>query len=129
MIRFRSITAWLLLVLSCLAPSSAFAARPNIVFFYIDDLGWKDVGFMGSTYYETPNIDRLASEGMVFHSAYSCGPNCAPSRACLMSGQYSPRHGILRCAWRCPCFLWGCSRCDAMPRCHRLPRACVVALL
>ena len=70
------------------------AERPNIVFFFIDDLGWKDVGFMGSSFYETPNIDRLASEGMVFTSAYANAPNCAPSRACLMSGQYSPRHGV-----------------------------------
>jgi arylsulfatase A-like enzyme len=57
-------------------------------------MGYKDVGFMGSTYYETPNIDRLASQGMVFTSAYSNAPNCAPTRASLLSGQYSPRHGV-----------------------------------
>ena len=68
--------------------------KPNIVFIYIDDLGWKDVGFMGSRYYETPHIDRLASQGMVFTDAYACAPNCAPSRACLFTGQYSPRHGM-----------------------------------
>eukprot|EP00913_Durusdinium_trenchii_P023415 g21993.t1 len=73
---------------------SSRSKRPNIVFLLIDDMGWKDVGFMGSRYYQTPNIDRLARQGMVFHSAYTCGPNCAPTRACLMSGQYSPRHGI-----------------------------------
>ena len=67
---------------------------PNIVFILIDDLGWKDVGFMGSTFYETPNIDRLASEGVVFTSAYANAPNCAPSRACLLTGQYPPRHGV-----------------------------------
>lgn len=70
------------------------AERPNIVFFFIDDMGWTDLGFMGSDYYETPNIDRLASEGMIFTDAYANAPNCAPSRACLMSGQYTPRHGI-----------------------------------
>jgi arylsulfatase A-like enzyme len=69
-------------------------APPNIVFIFVDDLGWRDVGFMGSSYYETPNIDRLASRGMVFTDAYANGPNCAPSRASLMSGQYTPRHGI-----------------------------------
>lgn len=69
-------------------------APPNIVFILIDDLGWRDVGFMGSEYYETPNIDRLAAAGMVFTNAYANGPNCAPSRASLMSGQYTPRHGI-----------------------------------
>ena len=68
--------------------------KPNIVFFFIDDLGWTDVGFMGSKYYETPNVDKLASEGMVFTSGYAAAPNCAPSRACLMSGQYGPRHGV-----------------------------------
>ena len=69
-------------------------AKPNFLFILIDDMGYKDVGFMGSTYYETPNIDRLSTQGMVFTSAYSCGPNCAPTRASLISGQYSPRHGI-----------------------------------
>ncbi len=67
---------------------------PNIVLFYIDDLGWRDVGFMGSTYYETPHIDRLAEGGIVFTNAYANAPNCAPSRAALMTGLYAPRHGI-----------------------------------
>jgi arylsulfatase A-like enzyme len=69
-------------------------AKPNFVFLFIDDMGYKDAGFMGSKYYETPNIDKLASQGMIFTSAYANAPNCAPSRACLMSGQYTPRHGI-----------------------------------
>ena len=68
--------------------------KPNIIFILVDDLGWKDVGFMGSRFYETPNIDRLASQGMVFTNAYANAPNCAPTRACLLSGQYSPRHGV-----------------------------------
>ena len=67
---------------------------PNVVLILIDDLGWKDMGFMGSRYYETPNIDKLAREGMVFTNAYANAPNCAPTRACLMSGQYTPRHGV-----------------------------------
>ncbi|GAB4042930.1 sulfatase [Spirosoma litoris] len=69
-------------------------AKPNIVLIIADDLGWKDVGFMGSTFYETPNLDRLAAQGIKFTSAYTAAANCAPSRACLFSGQYSPRHGI-----------------------------------
>jgi len=73
---------------------NAEAKKTNIVFFFIDDLGWTDVGFMGSKYYETPHVDKLASEGMVFDNAYANAPNCAPSRACLMSGQYPPRHGV-----------------------------------
>ncbi len=67
---------------------------PNIIFILIDDLGWRDAGFMGSRYYRTPAIDRLAAEGMVFSDAYAAAPNCAPSRACLLSGQYTPRHGV-----------------------------------
>jgi len=70
------------------------AAKPNIVFILIDDMGWRDVGFMGSKYYETPNIDKLASQGVVFTNAYANAANCAPTRACIMSGQYTPRHGI-----------------------------------
>jgi len=68
--------------------------RPNIVLINIDDMGWRDLGFMGSEFYETPNIDALASEGVIFTNAYASAANCAPSRACMMSGQWSPRHGI-----------------------------------
>lgn len=67
---------------------------PNIVFILIDDMGWRDVGFAGNTFVETPHIDRLASEGIQFTQAYASAPNCAPTRACLMSGQYTPRHGV-----------------------------------
>lgn len=68
--------------------------RPNIVLINVDDLGWKDVGFNGSRYYETPNLDRLAKESVRFTNAYAGAANCAPSRACMMSGQNTPRHGI-----------------------------------
>jgi len=68
--------------------------KPNVILILADDLGWKDVGFMGSQYYETPNLDQLASSGIVFTRAYAGAANCAPSRACLMSGQNTPRHGI-----------------------------------
>jgi arylsulfatase A-like enzyme len=68
--------------------------KPNILIINIDDMGWKDVGFMGSEYYETPNIDYLASRGMVFTNGYAASANCAPSRACLMTGLWTPRHGI-----------------------------------
>jgi arylsulfatase A-like enzyme len=74
--------------------AQAAEPRPNILFIYLDDFGWRDAGFMGSDFYETPNLDRLATEGMVFTDAYSCAANCAPARACLLSGQYTPRHEI-----------------------------------
>lgn len=68
--------------------------KPNIVFIMADDLGWNDLGYTGSDYHETPYIDSLASEGMVFTNAYAAAANSAPSRACFMSGMYTPRHGI-----------------------------------
>lgn len=68
--------------------------KPNIILINVDDLGWKDLGFMGSSYYETPNIDALAKQGLVFTNAYAGAANCAPSRACLLSGLNTPRHGI-----------------------------------
>lgn len=68
--------------------------QPNILLIFADDLGWSDVGYQGTDFYETPNIDRLAKEGMVFTNAYAGAGNCAPSRAVLLSGQYTPRHGV-----------------------------------
>lgn len=73
---------------------SFLQSRPNILLINIDDLGWKDLGVMGSTYYETPNIDRLAAGGMIFSQGYASAANCAPSRAALFSGQYAPRTGV-----------------------------------
>ena len=70
------------------------AERPNILFIFMDDYGWKDLSFMGSDFYETPNLDKLAAEGMIFTDAYACAANCAPSRGSLLSGQYTPRHEI-----------------------------------
>ncbi|MGA0038405.1 MAG: sulfatase [Pirellulales bacterium] len=85
-----------LMAFSVLAASVSLAAErlPNVVLILIDDMGWRDVGFMGNAFVETPHIDRLAREGLVFQQAYASAPNCAPTRACLMSGQLPPRHGI-----------------------------------
>jgi arylsulfatase A-like enzyme len=81
-------------LLASLAPAAEPARKPNIVLILADDLGWKDVGYQGTDFYETPNIDALAKRGMVFPSAYAGAGNCAPSRACLLSGQYTPRHHV-----------------------------------
>lgn len=67
---------------------------PNLVYINADDLGWTDLSSQGSRYYETPNIDQLAASGMVFTNGYAAASNCAPSRACAMSGQWTPRHGV-----------------------------------
>lgn len=94
MIRLTSLFSF---VAAAAVSATAFAAetrRPNIVLIFADDLGWKDVGYNGSDFNETPNIDRMAREGMVFHNAYAAAGNCAPSRACLLSGNYTPRHHV-----------------------------------
>ena len=68
---------------------------PNIVIIYADDLGWVDVGYNKySKFYETPFIDKLASEGLVLNRFYPSAANCAPSRASMMSGMYTPKHGV-----------------------------------
>ncbi len=67
--------------------------KPNIIFIMADDLGWTDTATYGSKYYETPNIDRLASQGMKLLSHHHC-QNCTPTRAALMSGQYGARTGM-----------------------------------
>ena len=97
----RKNTIWLPLCLmlpflfSCSEGKSLKASNlPNIILINVDDLGWKDLGFMGSKYYETPNLDALAKQGMVFYNAYAGAANCAPSRACMLLGRNTPRHGV-----------------------------------
>lgn len=68
--------------------------RPNVVYINVDDLGWKDLGMMDDGYFETPHIDQFSKQAMLFTNSYASAANCAPSRACLMTGQYAPRHGI-----------------------------------
>lgn len=86
--------------LGVLCASGAFGAyaqntsKPNVLFILADDLGWNDIGCMGSRYYETPNIDRLADNGVLFTNAYAACQVSSPSRASIMTGKYTPRHGI-----------------------------------
>jgi arylsulfatase A-like enzyme len=68
--------------------------RPNIVVFLADDLGQRDLGCYGSTFYETPNLDNLARAGALFTDAYAACPVCSPTRASLMSGRWPQRTGI-----------------------------------
>lgn len=84
----------LALLISALAlVHSASAARPNVILFLVDDMGWMDCGIQGSKYYETPHIDKFATRAMRFTNAYS-QPLCSPTRGSILSGQYSARHGI-----------------------------------
>lgn len=84
------------LLVSFLIPSFAWAqsSRPNVVVFLIDDLGWADLSCQGSTFYETPNIDRLAASGVRFTESYSANPVCSPTRAALLTGKAPQRVGI-----------------------------------
>ena len=65
--------------------------RPNVVLIVADDLGWADLGVYGSRFHETPNLDRLAAQGMLFTNAYAAGPVCSPTRTSLMTGRYPAR--------------------------------------
>ncbi|MFP6614416.1 MAG: sulfatase [Pirellulales bacterium] len=68
--------------------------RPNIVFILADDLGWRDLSYEGSTYYESPNIDRIARQGMRFTRGYATCQVCSPSRASILTGKYPTKHGV-----------------------------------
>ena len=70
------------------------SSPPNVVLINADDLGWTDFSFMGSSYYETPHIDRLAKQGCIYTQAYASAANCAPSRANMLTGRYPSAHGI-----------------------------------
>jgi arylsulfatase A-like enzyme len=76
------------------ADASGSPTKPNVVVILADDLGWTDLGCQGSKYYESPAIDRMAAGGLRCTSGYTCGPNCQPTRAALMAGQYGPRTGV-----------------------------------
>ncbi len=77
-----------------IAGEQADRRPPNIVFILGDDLGWAELGCYGNTFHETPNLDKLAREGMRFTQAYAAAPVCSPYRASLMTGQYPVRTGI-----------------------------------
>lgn len=74
--------------------SLAGAERPNVVFVVVDDLGWIDLGSYGSTFYDTPNLDRLATRSIKFTQAYAASPVCSPTRAALLTGRHPVRIGI-----------------------------------
>ncbi len=68
--------------------------RPNIILITVDDLGWTDLGCYGSKYYETPQVDQLAAEGILFTNAYAAAAVCSPTRAAIQTGKYPARTGI-----------------------------------
>jgi arylsulfatase A-like enzyme len=81
--------------LGFIVPDALLAGeKPNIIFFLVDDMGWMDCSVNGSKYFETPNIERLASMGKVFTNAYTANPLCSPTRASILTGRYPERFGL-----------------------------------
>ncbi len=89
-------SAWLHALVGCLLAFAglSLAAPPNVVFILCDDLGAHDPACFGSTYHETPNIDRLAKRGVRFTQAYAASPLCSPTRSSILAGVYPARSGI-----------------------------------
>lgn len=83
-----------LITLSSCSTDNKHLNQPNIVLINIDDMGWNDISFMGSEYYNTPHIDALADQSLVFTQGYAASANCAPSRASIHSGKWTTRHQI-----------------------------------
>ena len=78
--------------LSAVQPQRDATSRPpNVLFFLVDDLGWSDVGCFGSSFYDTPNIDQLATEGVRFTDGYAACHVCSPTRASILTGKYPAR--------------------------------------
>ena len=86
--------SFLLLLMLLSSSNKESLDKPNIILIVADDLGWSDLSYMGSKYYETPNIDKLSKSGMTFYNGYASSANCAPSRATMLSGKYHTEHGI-----------------------------------
>jgi len=89
--KFISFLFFIFFFLNC---SSSKEKNPNIIFILVDDLGWNDLGYSGSEFYESPNIDRLANESFYFTNAYSSSPVCSPTRASIMTGKHPARVNI-----------------------------------
>ncbi|WP_439183157.1 sulfatase [Carboxylicivirga taeanensis] len=82
------------IVMSACTTEPEKISKPNILFIVVDDLGYSDLSCMGSEYYETPNIDKIAANGVNFTNGYAACAVCSPSRASLLTGKFTARHGI-----------------------------------
>ena len=92
MIRLLTLPLLVFFLFSC--QSQKPETPPNVIFVLVDDLGWTDLACYGSKYYDTPNLDKLASQGMKFTDAYAAAAICSPTRAACMTGKYPARIGI-----------------------------------
>ena len=93
-LKFTFISFFALVLVSCDTKEEPIQKKPNIVFILVDDLGLHDLSATGSTFYETPNVDRIAKEGTIFTQGYAASRVCSPSRASIMLGQFTARHQI-----------------------------------
>ena len=84
---------WKLPIFLLASLTSWASSKPNIILFYADDLGYTDLACQGSTYYETPNLDRLAKEGVRFTQAFTTAGVCAPCRSGIITGMYQTTLG------------------------------------
>jgi N-acetylglucosamine-6-sulfatase len=92
----RLLLVLVLLVGGCARPAPSSPARqPNFVFVLVDDMRWDEMRVAGHPFIETPNMDRLAREGIRFTNAFATTPLCSPSRACFLTGQYAHTNGIV----------------------------------
>jgi len=88
------VSKYILLFGALLSVSLIAETRPNILYINVDDLGWGELGYTGSKFYESPQIDKLAAQSMIFTAGYAPSSNCAPSRAACQTGQWAPRTGV-----------------------------------
>jgi N-acetylgalactosamine-6-sulfatase len=91
---FATAVAWLFATLSIVGAETTTPSKPNIVFILVDDLGWGDLGCYGNLDIATPNLDRLADEGMLFEQFYVNASLCSPSRAAMITGRFPATNGI-----------------------------------
>lgn len=84
----------LAILIGCNEEIQVVEKKPNVVFILVDDLGLHDLSVTGSDFYQSPNIDKLAEQGMIFTQGYAASRVCSPSRASVMTGKFTARHGI-----------------------------------
>lgn len=89
-----SLLATTLTISGSAAGQARFSKQPNILFILADDFGWKDLASTGSRYYESPNIDGIARNGIRFTQGYAACQVSSPSRASILTGKFTARHGI-----------------------------------
>lgn len=90
----RALSCLVLLAFAALNTACATPPSGNLVVIHVDDLGWRDLGYMGSPVYETPHIDALAESGTFFTDAYAAAPICTPARVAMLTGSQPSRHGV-----------------------------------